>query len=359
MRGRSESSRNGFDAGVTRHRVIADQRPVPAGHGPILLVEPLAHVDAVRDAVAVGDDQRGPVVGLRLAEGRQRLLRIGAHGDARDVDAAVGDRLEGDVLLLHGLAGGRELRHGAERRRLGHLAAGVGVDLGVEHQHVHVAPAGEDVVEPAGPDVVGPPVAADDPHAAPDQVLDDAQEVGHDGPVQPVEALHQLRHPFALVAQLRLPELRALQDAVHQLGAHLVAQLRQPPVRQIGVRVGGEPEAEAELGGVLEEGVRPCRPPAVGVGRPRRRRQVPAVDRGAPGRVGHRQPVAEQLRQQLDVRGLAAPCARGGELEQGLQELGSAHRAEVDPGAVVHRQRLEERDALTRRGDQRFALRRD
>ena len=43
--------------------------------------------------------------------------------------------------MRDGLAGGGELGGGAERRGLGRLAAGVGVDLGVEHQDVDVAAA--------------------------------------------------------------------------------------------------------------------------------------------------------------------------------------------------------------------------
>ena len=212
------------------------------------------------------------------------------------------------------------------------------------------------MVEPAGADVVGPAVAADDPHAAPDQVIHDAEQVGHGRAVEPVEPPHQLGHPLALRAQLRLAQLRRVEDGVHQLGAHLVAQLGEPPARQLGVPVGGEPEAEPELGVVLEERVRPGRAAAVGVGRPRRGRQVPAVDRRAPGRVGDHQPVAEQLREQLDVGRLAAARAGAGELEQRLQELGAAHRAEVHPGPVAHRQRLEERDVVALGGDQRLAL---
>ena len=144
--------------------------------------------------------QRGAVVGLRLAEGAQRLLGIGAHRDPGDVDVAVGDRLQGEVLLGHGLAGGGELGDRAERGRLGHLAAGVGVDLGVEHQHVDVAPAGQDVVEPAGADVVGPAVAADDPDAAPDQVVDDAEQVG-DGRRRPARRAAASARPPARAAR--------------------------------------------------------------------------------------------------------------------------------------------------------------
>ena len=69
------------------------------------------------------------------------------------------------VLLRRSLAAGGELGHGAPRRRLGHLPAGVGVDLGVEHQDVDVAARRQHVVEAAVADVVGPAVAADDPDA--------------------------------------------------------------------------------------------------------------------------------------------------------------------------------------------------
>ena len=306
--------------------------------------------------MAVGEHQRGAVVGLRLAERRQCLLRIGAHRDPGDVDAAVGDRLQGEVLLGHGLAGGGELGDRAERRRLRHLAAGVGVDLGVEHEHVDVAPAGQDVVEPAGADVVGPAVAADDPDAAPDEVVDDAAQVGR-----------RRRRPARRAAAGARPPARAghrSSDSRSCGAARIsstssaptcVAQLGEAPAGQLGVAVGGEPEAEPELGVVLEERVRPGRAAPVGVGRPGRGRQVAAVDRRAAGCVRDHQPVAEQLREELQVRRLAAARAGAGELEQRLQELGAAHCAEVDPRPVARGQRLEERDVVALGGDQRLA----
>ena len=211
------------------------------------------------------------------------------------------------------------------------------------------------MVEPAGADVVGPAVAADDPDAAPDQVVDDAEQVGDGGSVQRVEPLFQLGDPLALGPQLRFPQLRRSEDVVHQLRADDVPQLGEAPAGQLGVPVGGEPEAEPELGVVLEEGVRPGRATPLGVGRPRRRRQVAAVDRRAAGCVGDHQPVAEELREELDVRRLAAAGAGAGELEERLQELGAAHRAEVDPRPVARGQRLEERDVVPLGGDQRLA----
>ena len=94
--------------------------------------------------------------------------------------------------------------------------------------------------------------------------------------------------------------------------------------------VGGEAQAQAELGIVLEQRVGPGRAAALGVRGPGRRRQVAAVDRRAAGGVGDLQAVAEQLREQLEVRRLAAAGAGAGELEQRLEELRAAHLGEVD-----------------------------
>src|SRR5450759_2717534 len=117
--------------------------------------------------------------------------------------------------------------------------------------------------------------------------------------------------------------------------------------------VGGKAQTEAELGVVLEQRVRPRRAAPLGVGRPRRRGQVPTVDRRAAGRVRDHSPVTEQLREELQVRRLAAAGARSGELEQRLEELGAAHRAEVHPGALGCRRRLEERDVVPLGGGER------
>src|SRR4029077_147135 len=98
---------------------------------------------------------------------------------------------------------------GAERCRFGRLPAGVGVDLGVEHQHVHVAAGGQDVVQAGGSDVVAPAVPADDPDTAPDQVIDHAAQIG-DMPVvlvQGLEAPLQLGDPVELGRKFRLAQL--------------------------------------------------------------------------------------------------------------------------------------------------------
>ena len=76
---------------------------------------------------------------------------------------------------------------------------------------------------------------------------------------------------------------------------------------------------ETEFGVVLEQRVRPRRTATVGAGRPRGSREVAAVDRRASGRVGDLQTIAEELRQELQIRRLAAARACARELEQGLR----------------------------------------
>ena len=71
----------------------------------------------------------------------------------------------------------------------------------------------------------------------------------------------------------------------------------------------------------LQAGPRPA-----ALTRPRRRRQVGAVDRRAAGRVGDDHPVAEELADELDVRRLAAAAAGAGELEQRLEHLRALDR---------------------------------
>jgi hypothetical protein len=75
----------------------------------------------------------------------------------------VGHRHEGEVLLRFLLARSGELIDGAGLRGLGSLAAGVGIDLGIEDEDVDVAFARDDMIESAVADIVAPAIAADDP----------------------------------------------------------------------------------------------------------------------------------------------------------------------------------------------------
>jgi hypothetical protein len=58
------------------------------------------------------------------------------------------------------------------------------------------------VIEPSGADVVRPTVAADDPHASPDQMVEHAAQVLDGGTLQVVQPTAQCGDPFVLGAQL-------------------------------------------------------------------------------------------------------------------------------------------------------------
>ncbi len=145
----------------------AVEGPVAALHRIALLVHGVAHVEAVRDAGRVRQDERGARPGRCFLQRPNRLHLVGPQGDLRHVHVAVLHGEGPEVLLRGPLPGGRELGDRGARRGLGCLSPGVGVHLGVEHDDVHVRAGCEDVVQAAVADVVGPAVAADDPQVGP------------------------------------------------------------------------------------------------------------------------------------------------------------------------------------------------
>src|SRR5690606_11076841 len=121
-------------------------------------------------------------------------------------------------------------------------AAGVGVDLGDEHQDVDVAAGGEHMIQAAVADVVGPAVAADDPDALAHQRIADAEElvdalrdrrlpvarrVAGRYRLQRRQALLQLRDALALRGDPGLGRLVRLEQRLYQLRADLVRQAGQ------------------------------------------------------------------------------------------------------------------------------------
>ena len=119
------------------------------------------------------------------------------------------------------------------RGGLGHLAAGVGVDFGVEHQDVDVAAGGQHVVQAAVADVVGPAVAAHDPHAALDQHVGQAEQVL--GARRRASAFR--RRPEPAPARLSRPDALALLGDAGFVGLVGVEQgLRQVVAERAGQR---------------------------------------------------------------------------------------------------------------------------
>src|SRR5262249_44914354 len=128
-----------------------------------------------------------------------------------------------------------------------------------------------------------------------------------------------------------LRRLAGFKDFLDQDIAHLARQRCKQGAGLAVQVIDAEAEAKAELSGVLEERVGPGRTTALRVARVRRRWQVATVDRRAAGGIGDQQAVAEKLRQELEVRRLAAAATGPGILEQRQQELRPLDLAPADP----------------------------
>ncbi|MPM79990.1 hypothetical protein SDC9_127033 [bioreactor metagenome] len=115
-------------------------------------------------AGAVGDDDGRAGIGLGLPDGLEGLGLVVAHGHLRHVYVAVVHEDRAQILLGNLLAARGEFRHGGGGRGLGGLSAGVGVNLGVQHQQIHVPVLGQHMVDAAKADVIGPAVAAHGPN---------------------------------------------------------------------------------------------------------------------------------------------------------------------------------------------------
>src|SRR5690348_18424164 len=83
----------------------------------------------------------------------------------------------------------------------------------------------------------------------------------------------------------------------------------------------GEPHAQAEFGVVFKERVCPRRTASLCVPGVRCRREIATVDGRAAGSVSDDQAVAKELREQLDVRSLAATGTGSGKFKKRLKNL--------------------------------------
>ena len=96
------------------------------------------------------------------------------------------------------------------------LAAGVGIDFGVEDEHVDVAVAREHVIEAAVTDVVGPAVAAQQPDTFRDEIIGEDLQPPRLRPVHGGELLTQRLDTLALGGDAGLTRLVGAKQALHQ-----------------------------------------------------------------------------------------------------------------------------------------------
>ena len=274
-------------------------------------------------AGSIADDQGRTVVALRFHQGADSLLVVGAHADLSHIDVAIGHGDGCQILLLDLLAGCGELRHLADLRSLGGLAAGVGIYLGVEDHDVHIFARGQHMVHTAVTDVIGPAVAAEDPDGSLGQEVLVLQDLL--GQLAAVgSSLLQLRHQSvgglagsgAVGQGIQIVLASFLQRAGSAF--HHLLHLGSQSLPQLA---GGNGNAQAEFGVVFKQGVGPGRSAAILVDGVRSRRCAAAPDGGTAGGVGNAHAVAEQLSDQAGISSLHAACAGAGELQQGLLEL--------------------------------------
>ena len=221
------------------------------------------------------------------------------------------------------LPAGRKLSHLSDVGGLGGLAAGVGVDLGVKDEDVHVVAGGKHVVEAAEADVIRPAVAAEDPEG----LLGEVGLVGENRLGGVAVGLLELGDVggsgglagLGVRAGLEPGGRSLLQGVGRAVGLEELLGLGDDLLLD-GVIAKGE--TQAVLGVVLEEGVVPRRTVAAGVDVERRRGGRVAPDRGAAGGVGDEHAVTADLRDETCVRGLGAAGAGAGELEVRLARTG-------------------------------------
>jgi len=306
-------------------RVEAVEGPVAGLHGELLVLEARGEVVAVGDAVAVRDDEGWSVVGVRLGERVDGLLVLRPHGHGGHVDMPVVHGVAAEILLPAGLPAGGELGDRPQRGRLGGLAPRVRVDLGVEDEEVDVPAAGEDLVDPAEADVVGPAVAPHRPDGLADEGVGERAQLGRPRPLQRAEAFPEGGHPFPLGPDRGVAVLDGPEEGVREVLPDLPGELADEFPRPRLVRIHRQADPVAELGVVLEEGVRPRRPPPVLVDGVGRGGEVASVNGGAAGGVGEEEAVPGELGEQLQVGRLPAARTGPGELEERLAELAVLH----------------------------------
>ncbi len=154
--------------------------------------------------------------------------------------------------------------------------------------------------------------------------------------------LLQFGDTLALIEDVRFVALTRVQDFGDESAPNLRRQLLEQFACELLLFVERNAEAKPELRVVLKQRICPCRTASISIFRVRRGRQIAAVNRGASGRVGDDQPIAEELREQFDVRRLAATGARSGELKQRLLHLHFAHVISRNLAAIHFRNRKEE-----------------
>ena len=233
---------------------------------------------AVRDAMGIRNDQRRTVVSFGFEKRLYGLSVVGAHGNMRDVDGSVGHGHHPQILLGAAFSRRGELRHCAAWSGFRHLAAGIRVDLGIQHQDLYIAAGSEDMIQAAVADVVSPSIPSYQPDALPHQCAGEGSEITQAGIVQCANAFVQRRYSPALFLDTRFRGLIRRQNRLHQLVSDLGREALQQFSGELSLLIERDAQAQAKLSIVLKQRIRPSRTAAVAVDGVGRGGQVSAIN---------------------------------------------------------------------------------
>ena len=109
------------------------------------------------------------------------------------------------------------------------------------------------MVQPAVADVIGPAVTADNPDTAVHEIIEHRQQIASRVDIDFLEDGLQFRDTPALIADLRLADLRRLDDLRGARLADPRRQLLQQTAREGALAVGGQAKAQAKLRIIFEQ----------------------------------------------------------------------------------------------------------
>ena len=179
----------------------------------------------MRDAGRIGNEDGWSLVGGGLLHCPNGLFWIRPEGDLTDINMAVIDSDEPQILLRNELSAGRELCRRSAWGRLRFLAARIRIDFRVHDQNIDVAVVGQHVIETAEANVVGPAIAANDPDNAVQQMVGQGIKILGFGVRKLFQACAQLFETSPLSIQLRTGFLRRGDNLRGELLANLGCQL--------------------------------------------------------------------------------------------------------------------------------------
>ena len=134
----------------------------------------------------------------------------------------------------------------------GALAAGVGVYFRIHDQHLHVPAAGQNVVQAAVADVVGPAVAAQNPHALADKFIRKGQEARVFRLAG--DFLLEFFNVFTLLGDVCFILLRISQYPIHQFLAHGTGSFMKKLNGVFHLLVQGRRGSQDRIGVVFKQG---------------------------------------------------------------------------------------------------------